>query len=372
MKKNTIAIKIETIKKIIGSLLLFLIFNLMVGHSVNTSWIQQIIPNGTILILISSIIIYLFFSCKSNNQLNFKISFSFFLIFIIALIFSIINGTTDEIIRIIYIFISFILICKSSLNYSAVVKIGLVIFISILYSIKGYRTLEINSLAIIISFGIICFLNFLDFNLKKNKLLFFLIFSIISLLFISLTRMRGSILALTVVYLYTFLSEINNNKKRLILLFLVPVIIFVFWNSLSGFFENYLFVNKWGGSDITAGRTHIWNYIINNSGFFGNGYYYIDKYAHAHNTLMHLIGRYGFIFLPVFTYFIYTIINTIFKISLNDSFKKSCFRILLLWCVFSLTETVDLIKVPLYIPQFILLLYIVLLNYKENVYEIKK
>ena len=372
MKKGELLIKLSTIKNAIGSILLFVIFVLMTGHSVNTSWIQSYFPNGTILVLIASMIVYIFFNQKKRFILNWNFFLPFFLIFIIIFLYANINGSVEEIEKIVYIFLSFLLLYRSSLNYYNVIKIGLIICVSSIYATKGYNSYEINSLGIILSFGIVGLINFIDFNKKGKKLIIYIILAIISLLFISQTKMRGAILAITVIYIYTIFKELNTNKKRIVALIIIPFVLLPLWNDFSAFFEEYLFVNKWGGSDITAGRLNIWHYIIENAGVWGIGLNYINSYAHAHNTLVHFIGRYGFIILPLFIFLIYRVFITILNNSQKGNIRNSYFRVLILWLVFSLTETIDFIKAPLYIPQFMLLLYLVLLSRKEALNENKE
>ncbi len=372
MKKSGITIKLSTIKNMIGGFFLFVLFTLMIGHTVNTSWIQSYFPNGTILILISSIIVFIFFGRKKSSNINWKISLPYFFFFIIAIFYALIDGSIEEIEKIIYIILSSILLIRSSLNYSDIIKIGLIICASSIYAASGYKSFEINSLGIVFSFGIVALINFIDFYFIKDKEIIFIILAILSLIIISLTKMRGAILSITIVFLFTIFKELNTNKKRIIALIIIPIVLLFFWNDFSSFFKDYLFVNKWGGSDITAGRLKIWNYIFYNSGLFGIGFNYISGYAHAHNTLIHFIGRYGFIIIPLYIYVIYVIIYKICKISQNDIIKKICLRFFILWFVFSITETIDFVKVSLYIPQFLLLLYLAVLSRKELPNENKK
>ena len=372
MRKGSIIIKLSTIRNFIGLLFLFILFTLMVGHTVNTSWIQSYFPNGTILILLSSIVVYVFFGKKSSNKTNWKFCLPYFSFFIIAILYAIIDGTGEEIEKIIYIFLSSILLIKSSLDFSDIIKIGLIICASSIYATRGYKSFEINSLGIVFSFGIIGLINYIDYYARKNKVVIFILLAVLSLVIISLTKMRGAILSISIVYLYTIFKEINTNKKRIIALLTIPIILLIFWNDFSGFFKDYLFVNKWGGSDITAGRLKIWSYIINNSGLFGIGFNYISGYAHAHNTLIHFIGRYGFIILPLFVYTIYIIINTIHEYSQTNTIRKIFTRVFILWFVFSITETIDFVKTSFYIPQFLMLLYLTKMSEKELPNENKK
>ena len=305
MKKGTIIIKPNFIKRVIGVVILFILFLLMIGHSVNTKWIQSYFPNGSILILISSIAVFIFFRQKSKNESNWNFFLPFFLPFSIFLLYALINGTTEEIEKLIYLYLSMFLIYKSNIKYSDLIIIGLINSISSLYLANKYTNLKINSLGIIFSFGIIGLINFIDYKFKKNKIAIYLVLAIISTLFISLTRMRGAILAITIIYTYTIMREFDTNKKRIFALILMPMILMLTWNVASNFFGTYLFVNKWGGSDFTTGRMNIWKYILDNAGLFGIGVNYIFGYAHAHNTLIHFIGRYGLAILPFISFCFY-------------------------------------------------------------------
>ena len=372
MEKGEIKISISTIKKFLGSIILFFVFTLMIGHSLNTGWIQLYFSNGTFLILIASFVIFVFFRRKSKSRLNWNLFLPLVLIFMIIFLYGIINGSIEEIEKIVYIFVSILLLFNSSLNYSDIVYIGLIMCISSVYATRGYKSFEINSLGIIFSFVIVGLINFIDLKFKKNKILDFAIISILSLLFISLTRMRGAILSVTAVSFYTIIKELDTNNKKLFSLFVIPLVLIVFWNDFTSFFRDYLFVNKWGGSDITAGRLNIWNYILKNGGIFGIGINYISNYAHAHNTILHFVGRYGYFFIPFVIYFLYVIFKTICSFPKNEIVRNSLFRVFILWLFFSITETIDFIKVSFYIPQLMLLLYLVFLCNKEILYEDKK
>lgn len=369
MERGKFILKIETIKHIIGYIILFIISTFMISHSVNTRWVQQLLPNGTLLILLSSVIIFLFFRRKSKTQLDMNSLLPFLLLFMVAFLYSIINGTTEEIEKVLYSSISLFLIYKSHLNFSDIIKIVFVFTLSTLYMARGFNKFEINSLGIIFSFGIVGLINYFDYKLKNKKIFSYIILAIISVLFISLTRMRGAILAVTIIFTYSIIKELNSNTKKVFALIFIPLILILSWNILSNFFSEYLFVNKWGNSDFTTGRLNIWKYILSEAGLLGIGIDYIPNYAHAHNTLIHFVGRYGYVILPLIFSWIYMVVKKVYQIRDYTTIQSSYERILLMWTILSLTETIDFIKVPLYIPQFILLLYFSLLIRKEINYE---
>ena len=369
MRKRDIKIKLITIRNLIGSVLLFAIFTLMIGHTVNTRWIQSFIPNGTFFILLASGIVFLFFRRKTSYRIDWKLYLPFFLIYIIAFLFAIINESKDELEKLIYIYISLFLLHQSNLNHSDISKIGLLLGLSTIYMAQGFKNYGINSLGIIFSFGIVGIINYIDCKLNNKKVLIYLLLSIFSILFVSLTRMRGAIAAITILYTFSVIKELNTTKKKWIALIFLPLILVISWNTMSNFFDEFLFVNKWGGSDVTTGRLGIWNYILNNAGIWGLGQNYIPNYAHAHNTLIHFIGRYGFIILPIIIIAFVKLLLSISCIPRKER-KKNCYiRITLVWCILSITETIDFVKVPLYLPQFMMLLYFATIDRKEILHE---
>ena len=299
MKQNFFCIKINTIKRIAGYPILFYLFILMISHSLNTYWVKSLFPNGTLLILLASIVVFVFFRKKNEMTGNQRLLLYMLLLYGVIALYAFINGAEMELSKVFYLGVSFVLLYKSNLEVRDILYIGLVYGVSSLYMLNRYNSAQINSLGIIATFGIVCIINFVDSIIKERKIVIFSIMAVLTAGMIAATGMRGAIAAVIIVYIFTIIKLMKTNKQKAIALFVIPLVLLLTWQTLSNFLSTYLFVDKWGKGNITTGRTLIWATIATNAGVFGLGPDYISGYAHAHNTFIHFIGRYGYIFIPV-------------------------------------------------------------------------
>ena len=358
MKSQMFCIRISTIKRIIGYPLLFFIYNTMISHSLNSQRVQELIPNGTLLVLLSSVIVFLFISNRKETFGNQKLIAYFIVIYSVVFFFAILNGAQMEITKVLYLGISCILLYNSNLKINDIIGISLIYGISSLYMLNRYHSAQINSLGIIVTFGIVCLVNFIDHIIKKRKPLIFSVLAIAMVILIAATGMRGAIAAVIILFMYTIIKELDEPKKKVFAAILIPIVLLFTWQIIGQFLSVYLFFDKWGHGNITTGRNRIWSEIFSTAGLFGSGAEYIQGYAHAHNTIMHCIGRYGYLFILLIFPFVIRTFKCIKVIFERKSDREAFYRMALVWVALSITETIDFVAVWLYGPQFILLVYL--------------
>lgn len=341
--------------------LLFVLFTMMIGHSLNTIWIQALFPNGSILVFISSVVACVLLRKKETSPIENKISFFSIILILVVLFYALVNGDKAEIISIFYVGFSLIILIKSSFSIDDVIKIGFVYGVASVYMLFRYHSARINSLGVIAIFGITCIINCIDYYINQNKVIILTVLAVYTCIVISATEMRGAVLATIIVFVYSISKQLKTTKHKAVLLVMFPTVFIITYNIIKKYLMTYLFQDKYGHGHIVSGRDKIWTYILSNAGIFGLGPNYVanlgNGYVHAHNTLFHFIARYGYLIIPFIIPIVVEISKKIKKIEAGRQGRDAFIRILLTWAIFSFTETIDFVSVWLYGPQFILLLY---------------
>lgn len=358
MKTKLLCIKISTIKRIVGYPLLFCIFNMMISHSLNSQRIQELVPNGTLLVLLSSVVVLLFISNKKKCAGNQRLMLHFIVIFLVILFFAFLNGAPMESAKVLFLGASCILLYNSNLTIKDITGISMIYGFSALFMLNRYNSVQINTLGIVVTFGIVCLVNFIDYIIRGNKVLVFSVMAVVMVILIVATSMRGAIATVIILFVYSIIKELDRPKKKVIAALVISIVLLITWQVIGRFLTTYIFFDKWGHGNITTGRNRIWLEILSTAGLFGLGSEYIPGYAHAHNTIIHFIGRYGYLFILVIIPFIYGVFNNIKVLFEQKSDREAYYRLILVWLVLSMTETIDFVAVWLYGPQFILIVYL--------------
>lgn len=195
-----------------------------------------------------------------------------------------------------------------------------------------------NTLGIILSFIGVVSLSFFSNNLRSGKLIYFIYFVFLLLIYIS--RSRTSLISFliigAIVILFILMKNSNNYSGLVKSIFSFFVFTIIFLLALPKL-EDLIF-SKWSGTshDFTSGRTEIWSGTLNNIKLFGNGPDYYESFynvPNAHNTFFEILGTYGSIPLILFIILILIILKRIINIK-----KIEYITFFGLWFILSMSE----------------------------------
>ncbi|MGY0837551.1 hypothetical protein ACW66K_09085 [Aerococcus urinaeequi] len=298
------------------------------------------------LIIIPSVVLFIIFifSKKSAKHIYFSTLDIVYLLFFISSIFSIlINGNLDLLLSVVKLLVFYIVlvflpknnnrlfsydIYINSFSFSSIIGVALTMLMyPITLGISNYSGVfdNPNNLGVFVSAATLIFLFQLIRNILFKNIFFIVIYSIltpISLYLVSISASRTALIGLGVsifiLLLISFIKQVSSGKITINWMFLSmfsPIIILlifiIFLKSplYVAFEENFVAKSISRGSDVTAGRTIIWESIIRNTPFFGSKDISVKQLLgfSAHNSYLSILDSYGWI--PAILYTLFWIIS---------------------------------------------------------------
>jgi hypothetical protein len=201
------------------------------------------------------------------------------------------------------------------------------------YSGITYNPNSIGQLAVQASISSFCLLldPLKNLKLKKRKLLIYLIYFIISITFVFISRSRTSFLALLLsimIIMFVYIATGNMKFKRFVLAVIAFTTIY-FLKLREYLYEGVLDkFSSYRGDTLLTGRDYIWNRIFQEISILGHGSTYFTKEIGigAHNSIMETIGIFGVIAgIFLFLFYIVSVFVSIKYAFLNR--KKTYFYV---------------------------------------------
>ena len=328
------------------------------------------------------IFLFFFLFFLQFNKLNFNNNELFFLFFVITIgtVSSVYNSDMQLFFsscflvlisfffnKLNYIF-DFNFIEKLIFKYGTIFLVFFVIFIVLFtsdYSVPYFGIYDNPNTMGAISSSVLMllismFFGALEYNNKKNILifiLFLLMICFINIVLITVSRLAViASISLFIILFILFNIRMFVRKKN--------IFKFNFFLILSGSIFGYFllknsqnvidkFVAKDVGGDVFDGRGYIWEKTINDTGFWGNGSsYFLDEFAlGAHNTFISILGRYGYVyFILIFIFWLFLGFKS-FKFLLRNSISFYTYMYFTVWYAFTI---LSLTEVMLYTPIMII------------------
>lgn len=235
------------------------------------------------------------------------------------------------------------------------------IIVTCIFTIIRFGISPFNSQGVVYAFAGIIGLNYLCIK-KINKPIIFIAIVIGTLVIISITKSRTSMISFlsVVVISYAYLYLRKKTFKNVLVFLLIIVSIVFLYNYLESFFYT-IFFRKWGNADLTSNRIYIWKEIWSQKNIFGNGINHLNG-GDAHNALMQVLGVSGLLCAFVYLGFIIAIVMNIFK----TEYKVVYLNFFLGWIIISCFENLDIITSRVLSVTFLFYIHFMFLMIDAN------